>query len=72
MDGRTFAKFHVDIGIGDEIIEPLNLLEGGDWLAFAGIPRQKFLAISREQQWAEKFHAYTRPRRDRLNTGPKI
>lgn len=28
----------------------------------------QFLAVSREQQWAEKFHAYTRPREKRVNT----
>jgi len=71
MDGRIFAKFHIDIGIGDEVAEPPDLLEGGDWLAFAGISAPQFLSISREQQWAEKFHAYTRPRKDRLNSRAK-
>jgi hypothetical protein len=71
MDGRTFTRFHVDIGIGDDISEPADVLEGGDWLAFAGLPRPRFLAVSRERQWAEKFHAYTRPRKDRLNSRAK-
>jgi hypothetical protein len=62
LDGRTFVKFHVDLGIGDEVLEPLETVEGEDWLGFAGIPRAVVPALSVEQHWAEKFHAYTRPR----------
>lgn len=71
MDGRRFARFHVDIGVGDAAEPPLETLEGGDWLEFAGVVRPHFLAVSREQQWAEKFHAYTRPRENRVNTRSK-
>ncbi|WP_052572379.1 nucleotidyl transferase AbiEii/AbiGii toxin family protein [Chthonomonas calidirosea] len=71
MDGRIFAKFHVDIGIGDEVADSQEVIEGGDWLAFSGIPRPQFLSIPCEQQWAEKFHAYTRPRLDRMNSRAK-
>lgn len=71
MDGRRFARFHVDIGVGDAIEPPLEILEGGDWLEFAGILQPRFVAVSREQQWAEKFHAYTRPRENRVNTRSK-
>jgi len=71
MDGRRFARFHVDIGVGDATEPPLEILEGRDWLAFAGIPKPQFVAVSREQQWAEKFHAYTRPRENRVNTRTK-
>lgn len=71
MDGRRFARFHVDIGVGDSIEPPLEILEGGDWLEFAGVLRPRFLAVSREQQWAEKFHAYTRTREKRGNTRSK-
>ena len=62
LDGRTFVKFHVDLGIGDEVLEPLESVEGEDWLGFAGIPTVVVPALSVEQHWAEKFHAYTRPR----------
>src|SRR5262249_47759734 len=24
LDGRTFVKFHVDLGVGDEVLEPLE------------------------------------------------
>jgi hypothetical protein len=62
LDGRTFVKFHVDLGIGDEVLEPLENVEGRDWLGFAGIAAVVVPALSIEQHWAEKFHAYTRPR----------
>jgi Nucleotidyl transferase AbiEii toxin, Type IV TA system len=28
MDGRDFARFHVDVGIGDEVLEPLDVVTG--------------------------------------------
>ena len=62
LDGRTFVKFHVDLGVGDEVLEPIESVEGEDWLGFAGIPAVVVPALSVEQHWAEKFHAYTRPR----------
>jgi hypothetical protein len=62
VDGRTFAKFHVDLGVGDEVLDPLASVEGEDWLGFIGIPAALVPALSIEQHWAEKFHAYTRPR----------
>jgi hypothetical protein len=37
MDGRTFVKFHIDIGIGDEVMEPIESIQTRDWLDFAGI-----------------------------------
>jgi hypothetical protein len=64
---RTFAKFHLDVGIGDAVVPPTELLEGRDWLGFAGIAPIKFVAISKEQQFAEKLHAYTLPRLQGIN-----
>jgi hypothetical protein len=62
VDGRNFEKFHLDVGIGDVWMEPLELLPSNDYLSFAGIKSQKFPAIPKEQQFAEKLHAYTLPR----------
>jgi predicted nucleotidyltransferase component of viral defense system len=67
MDGRDFARFHVDVGIGDEVLEPLDVVTGEDWLGFGGVARPSFPVISAEQQFAEKLHAYTLPR-ERVNT----
>ena len=62
--GRTnaFAKFHLDVGIGDVLIQPLQKIQGQDWLGFAEIPAAEMRLISKEQQVAEKLHAYTLPR----------
>ena len=62
MDGRTFAKFHVDIALGDILIEPLKKIKSRDWLSFSHIPAGVYVAIAEEQQFAEKIHAYTLPR----------
>ena len=62
IDGRTFEKFHLDIGIGDVWIEPLEQLSPRGWLDFAGIASKAYPSIPKEQQFAEKIHAYTVPR----------
>ena len=62
MGGRTFAKFHLDVGIGDVVLDPLEQAQLPDWLGFAGILPPAVPMIQREQQFAEKLHAYTLPR----------
>jgi predicted nucleotidyltransferase component of viral defense system len=71
IDGREFARFHVDVGIGDEVMEPLDVVTGEDWLGFGGIAPPSLPIISAEQQFAEKLHAYTLPRGERTNTRTK-
>jgi hypothetical protein len=62
IDDRIFARFHLDAGVGDVIVEPLETIVCRDWLGFAGIESSRVLMIAREQQFAEKIHAYTLPR----------
>ena len=62
MDERIFARFHLDAGIGDVVSAPLETIVCGDWLGFAGIQPSRVWMIAREQQFAEKLHAYTLPR----------
>lgn len=62
MDNRIFARFHLDAGIGDVVSTPLETIVCRDWLEFAGIQPSKVRMIAREQQFAEKLHAYTLPR----------
>jgi hypothetical protein len=62
MDGRIFARFHLDAGIGDLVMQPLETIVCRDWLGFAGIESSRVQMIAREQQFAEKIHAYTLPR----------
>lgn len=71
VDTRAFVTFHLDVGVGDAVVAPPEWLTGQDWLAFAGIAPARIAALAREQQFAEKIHAYTLPRRDRTNTRVK-
>jgi len=71
LAGRTFARFHVDIGVGDPFLGAGESVEGGDWLGFAGVAAARVICISREQQFAEKLHAYTITDRPATNSRVK-
>ncbi|MGB8298814.1 MAG: nucleotidyl transferase AbiEii/AbiGii toxin family protein [Polyangia bacterium] len=71
LAGRTFVKFHLDVSTGDVLREPYESLSGRDWLGFAGIASANFPAVSPEEQFAEKLHAFTLPRVGRENTRVK-
>jgi hypothetical protein len=71
MAGRRFAQFHLDVSSGDVLREPYEILEGRDWFGFAGLTRARVPAVSREEQFAEKLHAYTLPRKGRFNSRVK-
>ena len=71
MAGRRFANFHLDVSAGDVLREPYEMLEGRDWFGFAHLPAARVSAVSREEQFAEKLHAYTLPRQARPNTRVK-
>ncbi|MEO5712410.1 MAG: nucleotidyl transferase AbiEii/AbiGii toxin family protein [Luteolibacter sp.] len=71
LDGRLFARFHLDVGLGDIQQEPYEWIDSRDWLGFAGIPAGRFPTISREEHFAQKIHAYTLPRGERANTRVK-
>jgi Nucleotidyl transferase AbiEii toxin, Type IV TA system len=62
MDERIFARFHLDAGIGDVVLPLLETIVCRDWLGFAGVQPSRVRMIAREQQFAEKLHAYTLPR----------
>ena len=71
MAGRRFAQFHLDVSSGDVLREPYEILEGRDWFGFAGLLRARVPSVSREEQFAEKLHAYTLPRAGRPNSRVK-
>ena len=56
-DDRIFARFHLDAGIGDVVMRPVETIGCRDWLGFAGIESPRVRMIGREQQFAEKIHA---------------
>jgi hypothetical protein len=69
--GKTYAKFHIDAGLGDALVGTPEQLVGDDLLAFAGIGPAVVFAIPKPQQFAEKLHAYTFPWVGRFNTRTK-
>jgi len=68
MAQHTFVKFHLDVGIGDVVLDPLERIQTRDWFAFAEILPASVPMIPREQQFAEKLHAYTLPRAGAVNS----
>jgi hypothetical protein len=60
--GRMFESFHIDVGSGDPVIEPAEMLETPSLLAFAGILPVTIPCYPLTQHLAEKVHAYVRPR----------
>lgn len=60
LDGRPFETFHLDVGIGDPLLEPPETLRLPSAFAFAELPPVAFPAYPVSQQIAEKVHACTR------------
>lgn len=71
LAGKTYGRFHIDLGFGDDPGDAPEVLTCDDLMAFAEIPPAKVLAIPKPQQFAEKIHAYTKPWDDRANTRTK-
>ena len=71
LAGRTFVRFHLDVGVGDVLLKPVEVILGRDWLSFAGVSPPLLLLVPREQQFAEKIHAYTLPDRPTPNSRVK-
>ncbi len=70
IDGKLFVRFHLDVG-ADAIVAKVEAIQGTDWLNFCEVAPPVFYMISAEQQFAEKIHAYTLPRTERMNTRVK-
>lgn len=71
LDGRPFESFHIDVGIGDLVIEAAENLSTPPLLAFAGIPPVTIPCYPLSQHLAEKVHAYVQPRASGSNTRVK-
>jgi hypothetical protein len=61
LDGRTFEQFHIDVGIGDPLVDPVEYLNTPAILEFANLASTRVPCYPITQQIAEKLHAYTRP-----------
>ncbi|MBN1314238.1 MAG: nucleotidyl transferase AbiEii/AbiGii toxin family protein [Anaerolineales bacterium] len=53
------SAFRLDVGVGDPLIMPIDLLETPALFEFAGIPPTAVPCYPIVQQIAEKVHAYT-------------
>jgi hypothetical protein len=62
LDGRSFESFHIDVGIGDPMLDPVDYITTSPVLEFAGLEPIRVPCFPLSQQIAEKLHAYTRPR----------
>lgn len=71
LDGRLFIRFQMDVVVSSLVLDPVEDIASQDWLEFAGIETVLFPTISREQQFAEKLHAYTLPRDENENSRVK-
>jgi hypothetical protein len=71
IGGKTFANFHVDIGLGDIVVGEPEWVSGRGLLEFAGVAPIRIQLLPSAQQIAEKFHAYTYQWDDRVNTRVK-
>jgi hypothetical protein len=60
LDGRPFEAFHLDVGWGDPVLEPAEMLSAPPLLGFADIEPSTILCYPVTQHIAEKVHAYTR------------
>ncbi len=60
LDGRQFENFHLDVGYGDPVLEPPDVLTAPGLLAFADIAPAKVRCYPLTTQVAEKLHTYTR------------
>lgn len=63
LDGRTFESFHIDVGVGDPMVDAAEYLSTPALLDFAEIDPTRVPCYPITQQIAEKLHAYTRPRK---------
>jgi hypothetical protein len=63
LDVRLFVNFHLDVSAGDYVPKEPEWIEGNSLLDFAGIPPARVALVPSAQQFAEKVHAYTRPRK---------
>jgi len=71
LDRRIFAKVHLDVGIGDITLGSPEWANGEEFFAFAGISPARFKILPIAQQFAEKVHSYTLPRKSGINSRVK-
>jgi hypothetical protein len=62
LNSKQYYKFHVDVAICPVVILEPETINTQDTLAFSEGPPVPILALQKEELFANKIHAYTRPR----------
>jgi predicted nucleotidyltransferase component of viral defense system len=62
LAGRLFDRFKLDVVVEPAFSARSETVMGSGLLAFAGIERESFQVVALERHFAEKIHAYSRPR----------
>ncbi len=62
VGNKPFVQFLLDVG-GDLLVDTVEYIHTTDWLQFCNIVPPLVPTISIEQQFAEKLHAYSLPRK---------
>jgi hypothetical protein len=71
LAGKVYGqRFGVDVAFGEPLVGDPEVIEGTDFLRFAGIPEVRHRVYPLESHIAEKVHAFTLPR-TRSNTRVK-
>lgn len=71
LDGRTFERFHIDVGFGLFKEEELEILYSSDLLDFSGLDPLLIPCFPLDLQLAEKVHAYTQVHEGRASSRVK-
>lgn len=71
LDGKPYAWFLVDVGQGDTLINAPERLPARIDLAFAELDSPAMYSYPLPEHFAEKLHAYTRPRPNDVRTRVK-
>lgn len=60
--GEIFGAFGLDVGLDSSDPGPHEMVDGSGHLQFAGVPAERFRVVSIARHFADKVHAYSRPR----------
>ncbi len=64
LAGKAYGMpFGLDVGFGDVLTEPPEMIDGSDFLNFVGVQRARHRVYPCVVHIAEKLHAYTLPRK---------
>ena len=71
LDGRTFERFHIDVGFGLFKDEELEMIYSSALLSFSSLESTLIPCFPLDLQLAEKVHAYTQIHEDRPSSRVK-